>query len=182
MLLPRYQFAYPYYRPETPDDHYRNNVFLERAFNNLPQTKLWQEQLLTNQFGLVVGTEVLDASVTVSAEIGEQFLVCVSGLFGLTQINNNNVPSPAGTRGHMSLYAYREGTEFALQRVADWTVPTGGSNQWKFDCVGPLWKSDCNGLVRFYVKVSYLSAYYAYAATSSTAPFTMTVISYGIGD
>lgn len=186
MLQPRFQFAYPYYRPETPEDHYRNNVFLERAFNNLPQAKLWHAERIANQFGLVVGDEIPDATVTVSAEVGEQFLVDVSGLFGLSQTNNGNVPPGAGIRGHISLYAYRDSTEFQLQRVGDLVVPSvvgaglASPNLVKFGAYA-FWRSDFNGVVRFYMKVSFINAGYVWIAAGSTVPLTMTVTSYGVG-
>lgn len=178
---PRYQFAFPYYRPEIPDEHYRNNVFLERAFNGLPLPKIWYETRTSNVFGLVVGNEIPDISLAVPSEIGEQFVIETCLLLGLSSSSTTNVPSNAGERAHISLYVRADGVETQIQRIADWTVPagTGNVNQAKFATTS-FYKSHTDGVLRFYCKVSLATLTYPYIAASSTVPTTIMVTSFGI--
>lgn len=179
---PRYQFAFPYYRPEIPDDHYRNNVFLERAFNALPLPKIWYETRTSNVFGLVVGDEIPDVSLAVPSEVGEQFVIQTCLFLGLSSNSTSNVPSNPGERATISLYVRADGAETQIQRIADWTVPSAGAasfNQARFDTTS-YYKSHTDGVLRFYWKVSSATLTYPYIAASATVPTTMLITSYGI--
>jgi len=191
MTVPeRYKLSFPVYRPVTEDDHYLNNRFVERIFNALPIPTLSYASRTSNYFGLLVGDEIPDASVSVRAETGQQFLIHNSGLMGLSTSNTSSVTPAAGTRGHAGLYVYADGVETLVQRIADWTVPTttvaapgvstGGVNQWKFDTTA-YYQSASNTVLRFYWKVTFLSSGYVYVAATTTVPLTITVVSYGVG-
>lgn len=188
MTVPeRYKLSFPVYRPVNEDDHFLNNRFVERIFNALPIPTLSHDSRTTNYFGLTVGDEVPDLSVSVPAVTGQQFVIHNSGLMGLSTSSTNNVPSAAGTRGHAGLYVYADGVETAVQRIADWTVATttttpsaAVTNQWKFDTTA-YYKATSNTVLRFYWKVTLLSSGYAYVATLTTVPLTITVVSYGVG-
>jgi len=176
---PRYQFSFPYYRPETPDDHYRNNVFLERAFNLLPLPKTRNVKAFDYQINMAVGTEVDNVSISVNAELDEDFMIFFSGIVGQHSTAGLTSPGTVGGRVILTLYAYYEGTENSLQRMTDWTNPSTTNNFTKSSTVA-YFKSPINGVVRFYTKVSYLNAGYGMINASVSTPIEMTVQSFGI--
>jgi hypothetical protein len=179
------------YRPVTEDDHYLNNRFVERIFNALPIPKLWHARKSTNQFGLVVNTEVSDLTLTVPAVVGEQFMVNVSMLAGESSSLVTNGPGTVGGRVIIALYASYNGTDQLVQRVVDcsnslktFTAPSTVTvtNFGKF-ATAAYFVSPVNGNIRFYMKCTNLidGAVSAYVPASATTNSEMTVQSFGIG-
>jgi hypothetical protein len=188
MTVPeRYRLSFPVYRPVNEDDHYLNNRFVERIFNALPITKFWHARRSSNQYGLVVGTEVQDLTLTVPAVIGEQFMVNVSMLAGESANSATSGPGTVGGRVIIALYASYNGTDQLVQRVVDHSngyktiSPATLVNFGKF-ATAAYFVSPVNGNIRFYMKCTNLvdGAVSAYVSASTATNSEMTVQSFGV--
>ena len=189
MTVPdRYKLSFPVYRPVNEDDHFLNNRFVERIFNALPITKFWHARRSSNQYGLVVGTEVQDLTLTVPAVIGEQFMVNVSMLAGESSNPAASGPGTVGGRVIIALYASYNGTDQLVQRVVDHSntyktiTPTVTLTNFGKFATAAYFVSPVNGNVRFYLKCTNLvdTAVSAYVSASTTTNSEMTVQSFGV--
>lgn len=181
MTVPnKYRLSFPVYRPKNEDDHYLNNRFVERIFNELPITKIDSARKSSSQYGMAAGDEVTGLQVVVPAVINQQFVISVNGLAGNSSSSSTSTPGVVGGRVIVSLMASYNGTDVVVQRFADWIVPTTAASG-TYSSVSTYWQSPINGNVRFFLKCTLLTGTgaYGYVAADSSANTEITVQSFG---
>jgi hypothetical protein len=179
-LRERYGLALPFYRPESVEQHYQNNLYIENAFNALPIPRTYVGQQEFNFYGITFDTEII--RVQVRAERNEQFLVSATGLFGSSANTTAQTPGTVGNRVQVHVSAYYDGNPVNpfVARIGDFICPVAASSITKFNDTF-YWKSPITGMVDFALSCRVISGGgYGWVAAAPTVPTQLIVRALGV--